>query len=276
MLHILTLNWQGKQKLEKLYPTLLNNVEGLEYKWHIKDNFSSDGSIELIESWQNPNVNLHKYKDNLQNFSEGMNYLFHHADAKDEDYILLLNNDVMFNDHSSIKNMIDIMFKDSEVGVVGARLLYMGTSKIQHCGVVFDNRYKLPTHFRSKQESTDDDKKNRLFQAVTGAVLLTKAKYYKNVATDNPSKINGLNESLRWAFDDVDACLNIKYNMNKKIVYCGKTNIYHEESASLKKNPVNKMFLKHNIQLLVSKWFDTYVIDRDIYAKNPNHNIYGK
>jgi GT2 family glycosyltransferase len=276
MINIFTLNWQGKDKLEKLYPTLLNNLNGLDWKWHIKDNFSSDGSMALIESWNNPNIVAHKYENNLQNFSEGMNYLFNSSNPKDDDFILLLNNDVIFNDSTSLNNMINIMNNDNEVGVVGARLLYTGTNKIQHCGVVFDDRYKLPTHFRSKQESNDDDKKNRLFQVVTGAVLLTKAKYYKNVCTNNPSGINGLNEGLRWAFDDVDLSLSIKYNMNKKIVYCGKTNISHEESASLKKNPVNRMFLKHNIQLLTSKWFGTYVIDRDIYAKNPNHNLYDK
>ena len=37
-------------------------------------------------------------------------------------------------------------------------------------------------------------------------------------------------------------------------MYCGKTNVYHEESASLKKNPVNKMMMPHNVSAFRKKW----------------------
>lgn len=271
---ILTLTWDASDKLSKLKESLMPALEGIDdYVWHIKDNSSKDDTVAKASTWGDK-VKIYPYKDNLQNFAEGVNFLFKQANPKDSDLILLLNNDVIINDVSSIKNMISIINKDPTVGVVGARLLYTDTDKIQHCGVVFDDRYKLPTHYRSKQSSNEDDLKNRLFQAVTGAVLLTKAEYFKKICTSNPSGINGMSEEYRWAFDDVDLCLSIHYKMGKKIVYCGKTNIFHEESASLKKNPTNRLFLTHNINCLVSKWGKTYLIDRDIYSKNSKHNLY--
>ena len=83
-----------------------------------------------------------------------------------------------------------------------------------------------------------------------------------------------MDEGYHWAFDDVDLCLSIKYNMGKKIVYCGSTNIFHEESASLKKNQVNKLFLTHNLQHLFKKWGTRYVIDHEAYTKDSRLNLY--
>lgn len=273
MLHILTLTWNGSDKLASLQTSLISNLNGIDYTWLIKDNNSKDDTLQRVASWENKNVNCISYKNNLQNFSAGMNFLFNAAAPKDDDLVLLLNNDVVFQDTTSIHNMINIIKNDTTVGVVGARLLYTGTNKLQHAGVVFDNQHKLPCHFRSNEVSSKEDQKNRLFQVVTGAVLLTKAEYFKNVFV-NKSGNKGMDENYHWAFDDVDLCLSIKYNLNKKIVYCGKTNIFHEESASLKKNPTNHLFMKHNSSYLRNKWQSTYQLDKDIYTKDCKYNLY--
>ena len=79
-----------------------------------------------------------------------------------------------------------------------------------------------------------------------------------------------------WGFDDVDLCLSIYYNMNKKVLYCGSTNIYHEDSSSLKKVPTNRLFLNHNLVYLKNKWKDRYCLDSDIYEKDRKFNLYHK
>ena len=208
-LFIFTLNWEGAEKLKKLYPSLIKSLKDINYEWFIKDNNSKDDSVDYLNSFNNKNIKIIKYKNNLQNFAQGMNFLFTEAKPDDEDYVLLLNNDIIFNDSNSIKNMISIMDKDNDVGVVGARLLYTGTDKLQHAGVVFHPGNHGPNHFRSGQKSDTNSEKNRLFQVVTGAVLLTKSKYYKTIYTDNKSGINGMDEKFHWAFDDVDLCLSL-------------------------------------------------------------------
>ena len=274
-LHILTLHWNHIEKLtalkESFIPTLTLLPKQYKINWLIKDNKSADNSVEVIKSWNEPMITLYEYPNNNQNFSEGMNYLFSKTSADDEDYILLLNNDVVFNDTKSLQNMINIMNDDS-VGVVGCRLLYKDSDKLQHAGVCF-NKHKNPYHINSGIVSNKDSLKNREFQAVTGAVLLTKAKYYKNAYTNKDGN-KGLNQDLRWSFDDIFFTLSIKYNLGKKIVYCGNTNIYHEESVSLKKNPVNKMFQQHNLNILHSTWNDKIIVDDHLYLNNPNYNLY--
>jgi GT2 family glycosyltransferase len=131
----------------------------------------------------------------------------------------------------------------------------------------------MPIHYRSVEKSDIQAEKNRLFQVVTGAVLLTKAEYFRNVCT-NKDGVRGLDQGFRWAFDDVDLCLSVKYNMEKNIVYCGKTNISHDESTTLKKNPVNKLFLTHNVARLTQKWGSRYMLDRNSYLADPKHNLY--
>lgn len=271
MLHILTLTWNGCEKLTKLKDSLLPALRDIEYTWWIKDNGSTDDTVKVTSDWGN-NVKVIAYKNNLQNFSQGMNFIFNEANPADDDLVLFLNNDVIFGDDSSLKKMIEIM-KDQDVGIVGARLLYTNTDKLQHAGVVFLPQYQLPTHFRANETSDESAEKNRLFQVVTGAVLLTKGKYFRG-AFKNTNGICGMDENYHWAFDDVDFCLSVGINLKKKIVYCGKTKIYHEESATLKKHPVNKLFMNHNASYFRSKWVNRCNMDLNAYASNPKYNLY--
>lgn len=273
MLHILTLTWNACDKLTKLKDSLIPSLKDIDYTWWIKDNGSADDTVAVASTW-GENIKVVPYKNNLQNFSQGMNFIFNEANPRDNDFVLLLNNDIVFSDTNSIKQMMDVM-SDHSVGAVGARLLFTDTDRLQHAGVVFIKSHGLPLHFRSNQKTDDDAEKNRLFQVVTGAVLLTKANYYRGIFK-NANGICGMDENYHWAFDDVDMCLSIKNNLKKKIVYCGKTKIFHEESASLKKNPANKLFMKHNSNYFLNKWHDKCEMDLDIYTSNPKHNLYKK
>lgn len=265
MLHILTLNWNGKEKLMALYDSFkkLNFKE--DYKWHIKDNNSTDGSIEYLESLNDENLNIIKYSHNNDNFAKGVNYLFNQSGAKDGDIIMLLNNDVTFSGLNDLTKLLSY-FNDKNVGIVGCKLLYKNSEKIQHAGVVFNEELKMPVHFGLNQIDSDAFKLDREFQVVTGAVMLIRFEDFNNAG--------GMDESFHWAFDDVALCLNIKYTQNKKIICVGDVKIFHEESATLKKNPVNKLFMPQNVGNLLKKWSHLYKPDKKIYSSNLNYNIY--
>lgn len=272
MLNIFTLSWNGLDKLTKLKESILPCLKNIEsWTWFIKDNGSQDQTVEVASKWDD-RIKVIPYKNNIQNFSEGMNFLFDFSKPKSNDLILLLNNDVVFGDTTSITKMIELINK-KEVGLVGARLLFTNTNKLQHAGVVFNPRIGMPLHFRANEETDSNAEKNRLFQAVTGAVALTTADIYGNICKNADGSV-GLDNNLRWAFDDIDMCLSIHVNMKKKIVYCGNTKIFHEESATLKKNPANKLFMSHNIMYFKNKWNNKYVIDQDLYTRDAKYNIY--
>lgn len=192
-----------------------------------------------------------------------MNYIHEQAKPSDTDQILFLNNDVVINSTDSIKNMLNLLASNPEIGVVGARLLYTNTDKIQHCGVVI-HHYKTPTHLKVGQKTSAFDRENREYQSVTGAVMLVNVKDF--------NAVKGFNNQYKWAFEDIDLNLKIKYNLGKKVVYCGNTDIFHDESSSLKTNPINKLFMSHNTNVFKQAWANIVSVDIDKYTKK--YNIY--
>lgn len=267
-LHILTLNYNGLDKLEQLYGSkLFEALSDLDHKWYVKDNGSTDGSLEYLNRLSaRSNVFVVATKHNNDSFAKGCNVLFDYAKPDDNDLVLLLNNDIVINDIHSLSNMVGLI-KDLDIGIVGAKLTYPNNTELQHAGVIFDRKYNLlPFHYRPHEREDDNAKKNREFQALTGAVMLTRASIYK--------QLNGLNEDYHWCFEDIDYCLRAKYKLNKKVVYCGQTNISHQESATLKKNPVHKLFMEHNVKTFLKNWQGKYQEDHHFYLKDPEYNLY--
>jgi len=265
MIKILTLNWNGLDKLKQLTPSVIQAMEGLDWQWWIRDHASSDGSKEYLESITNDNIKPIFYHTNRENFSQGMNYLFDQANPADNDYILLLNNDTMIHNHNSIKNMIDCMTDD--IGIVGAKILFPSTNKIAHAGVIFCNKKNnMPWHYKAGEQATEAENKNRYFQAVTAACLLTTAKIYREAGK--------LYTGYMWSFEDISYCMTVKYKLNKQIIYCGNSLIYHDESSTLKKNPVNKLFMQQNVDLFRKQWSGIYQIDHQLYLDNPNYGLF--
>lgn len=263
MLHIFTINWNGAEKLKALIPTLKRNLENIqiESKWHIRDNGSTDESIKIITE---SGATLYSIGHNKDNYAVCHNYLFNQAHVQENDIILLLNNDVVFADDFALSKMLNLL--TSGVGVVGCRLLYVGTNKLQHGGVIFGERYgRMPYHFRHQEESDKYAEMDREFQAVTAACCLVRAKDWIDVG--------GFCEEYFWAFDDIDFCLKINKDLNKKIMYCGNVKVYHEESASLKKNPVNKLFMPASVRIFKERWVGKYDLDHEKYLKDKRYLV---
>ncbi len=260
MLHILTLSYKKPEAIKSLKDSLLPNLSGFDWKWHIRDHQGTGETAEVVAG--NERINCITYPTNSENFAQGMNFLFDQSNAKDDDLILLLNNDVVFNDKVSLSKMAALMKDD--VGIVGARLFYPNSRKLQHAGVIFSINARTPIHYRRGEMDDEHSAKNRYFQVITAAVMLCHAKDYRKVRMD---------ENFRWAFDDSDFCIQVGTKLGKEIVYCGETEISHTESATLKVNPVNKLHMQHNIQHFVNKNKGLWKIDLPQYLNNPNYNL---
>lgn len=284
---ITTLTWNSGAKIPRLYPSLIKNLDAipdLDWHWYIRDNGSKDETVNTIKSWNHPRIHLFEAGHNRHNFAEGQQTLAYVAlsgedslrepkDCKFADlnvdltdtHLLLMNDDVEFVDEVSLQKMLDLMNSDEKIGIVGCRLLYHGTNLLQHSGTIFSTKYNgLPYHYRHGVESDADAEKNRYFQAVTGAVSLIRMTDFV--------KVEGFDLNLIWAFCDV--CLNVKIGCTgQKIAYCGGTKIYHEESASLKKNPVNKLFVNHNVAHFKKHYQDKVQMDLEKYQADPNYNV---
>src|SRR3990167_4839869 len=205
MLYALILTWNGLDKLERLKNGLYRNLNETEqpYRLYIRDNGSKDQTVEVVQDW--PSSQLLAVNHNRDNFAQGVNSLAklaqqHELFNLENDVFVLINNDVEFPRPEALRQMLDLMTPD--VGVVGCRLLYNGTDKLQHAGVIFSEQYnRLPFLYRFQEMSDAVAEKNRKFQAVTAAVCMVRAKSFFEVGM--------MSCEFNWAFDDVDLCLKI-------------------------------------------------------------------
>ncbi len=275
-LYALTLTWNGKDLINNLYPTLKQSCKfaGLNLQWYIRDNNSTDGTEDLIKSWNDePSVKYYKVDHNRDSYSKCNNFLLDKIKENNTvnplDYYLLLNNDITIVDNFSIGNMANIIRTDHQVGVVGAKLFYPGGKMIQHAGVAMSPKHgNMPWHVFTRENDTKLTNQNRYFQAVTGAFCMIRPKCIDNL------QFGKMDERYNWAFDDTCLCLDVTYYQKMKVVYCGKTNIIHHESYSLSKNPANKLFMGSNVNLFRKQWGRTIKMDYFDYVNNVNYNLY--
>lgn len=264
MIKVLTLSWNGLKLLQDLHPSLVNNLEktGEEWRWYVRDNGSPDGTVNWLE--QQEQTQIIEMSHNRDNFAQGMNSLIAEAQIQDNDLVLFLNNDIRFENDSSLLQMKSLLER-TQAGMVGCKLNYED-GRISHAGIVFARKYNdMPWNHRSGEVEQDYDRKNRYFQAVTAACCLMPGNVLNQVGEFDPA--------FNWAFEDVDFSLRVSKVHQKPVVYCGETQVVHKTSATLKKNPINRLFLSSNVKIFKKKWSGRYQLDQKKYLSNPGHNL---
>ena len=118
------------------------------------------------------------------------------------------------------------------VGAVGAKLLYPGTRKVQHVGIV--NLKDGPCHAFTNQDADSPGyfMRNILdynWIAVTGACLMIERKKFDS--------IGGFDERLPVAYNDVKLCFDLA-DAGLYVVACSAVELLHHESKSRGGGPV--------------------------------------
>lgn len=92
-------------------------ADGVDAKIVVVDNGSDDGSVEKFHA-EHGDINIIDAKGNV-GFSKGNNIPLRELDT---DYAMLLNSDA-FLEQGTLRRLIEVMDSDSEIGVVGPRIL---------------------------------------------------------------------------------------------------------------------------------------------------------
>ncbi|MGL6339704.1 MAG: glycosyltransferase family 2 protein, partial [Waterburya sp.] len=195
------------------------------YEVIIIDNGTEEqNTLEILQYWQKnkPDRCFCHRLDIPFNYSKLNNFGVSKAQG---DYLLFLNNDTEVITEDWIEGMVEQTQRKS-IGAVGALLLYPD-HKIQHGGVILGIR-GVASHSHKNFFYGDTGYSNQLvttnnYSAVTAACLMCRREVFEEV--------NGFDETLQVAFNDVDFCLKIKsqgYN-NVCLPYVV---LYHHESQS--------------------------------------------
>ena len=182
-------------------------------------------------------------KVRLLNFHDPFNYSAMNnlaARAARGEYLLLLNNDTECLHDDWLDTMMNHGLRD-DVGIVGARLLFPGTKKLQHAGVVLGMRGAAGHPFVSTLSCDDPGYLNRAqvdqeYSAVTGACLLIRKTLFE--------ESGGLDEEIfKISFNDIDLCLKIRQK-NYRIIWTPFATLLHHGSATQLSSPPDQKKIK--------------------------------
>ena len=175
--------------------------------------------------------------------------------------LLFLNNDTEVIAPDWIEQLLQYAQR-KDVGAVGAKLYYPDDT-IQHAGVILGlgsiaghSFHRLPKEapgYMARAMVAQD------VTAVTAACLMMRRDLFE--------RINGFDEKLEVAFNDVDLCMKIRQE-GQLIVFNPHVELYHHESVSRghEDTPEKKERFLSEIQYFSSKW------GKELAAGDPYYN----
>lgn len=223
LVSIIIPNKDAKEDLEKCIQSILEKSSYTNYEILIVENNSTGEEIFSYykELSENSRIRLLRWKREF-NYSTINNY---GAKKAKGDYLLFLNNDTEVISPDWIEEMLGFCQRP-DTGIVGARL-YFGNNTVQHAGTVigiggiaghmFTDMPRERSGYMHKAAIIQD------LSAVTAACMMVKRQVF--------DEVQGFEEQLSVAFNDVDFCLRVR-EKQYLVVYDPYVELYHYESKS--------------------------------------------
>ncbi|MFH1862103.1 MAG: glycosyltransferase family 2 protein [bacterium] len=182
----------------------------IPYEIIVVDNASDDGTGEFLHAQTESGNLIWIYNDPPRPFAASCN---RGAARASGEFLLFINNDTVALP-GWLEELCRPIEANARIGAVGAKLLYPDDT-IQHAGVAFHYFKELkvcgPYHiFRTFPRYALAVSKEREFQAVTGACMLTSRAVF--------DELGGFDEQFINCFEDVDYCLRLR-ECGYKVVY---------------------------------------------------------
>lgn len=223
LVSIIIPNKDAKEDLEKCIQSILEKSSYTNYEILIVENNSTGEEIFSYykELSENSRIRLLRWKREF-NYSAINNY---GAKKAKGDYLLFLNNDTEVISPDWIEEMLGFCQRP-DTGIVGARLFF-GNNTVQHAGTVigiggiaghmFTDMPRERSGYMHKAAIIQD------LSAVTAACMMVKRQVF--------DEVQGFEEQLSVAFNDVDFCLRVR-EKQYLVVYDPYVELYHYESKS--------------------------------------------
>ncbi len=211
---------------------------------------------------QYSNIRLIKWPNEF-NYSKINNFAAKHAKG---DYLLFLNNDIEIITPNWLEEML--MFNQREdVGATGV-MLYYPDNTVQHAGVIMGiGGIAGHSHKYYNRNAYGYMSRMSLAQnlsAVTAACMMVRASLFH--------ELEGFDETLQVAFNDVDLCMKIR-RAGYLIVFTPYAEAYHYESKSrgAEDTPEKQRRFAREIKRFREKWDDVLEAGDPYY--NPNLSL---
>jgi len=253
---VVILNYNGVKWLKLFLATTIKNSKNADI--YVIDNNSCDNSINYIEE-NFKEIKIIKHKENY-GFCKGYNLGLKEIKSN---YFVLLNNDVEVTENW-IDPIIEYMKKNKEVAACQPKILdYYNKNKFEYAGAAggFIDRNGYPfcrgRIINTIEEDRGQYNDNIEIHWATGACLFIKSKEYK--------ENKGLDENFFAHMEEIDLCTRLRIKKHK-IMYIGKSEVYHVGSGTLKKESKTKTLLNFRNNLIF--------IHKNLYKKDSQRILF--
>lgn len=237
----------GLHLLKRCVDSILTLTTYDNYEIVIVDNQSSDPATlqYLRDVVADPRVSVLAY-DQPFNYSALNNYA---ARQTQGELVGLVNNDIEVISPDWLQEMAGQAMRP-EIGAVGA-MLYYPNDTIQHAGVVLGVHGVAAHAYCGKPRGYPGQMgRARLVQnmsAVTAACLLIRREVF--------DEVNGLDESMKVAFNDIDFCLRVQQRGYRNL-WTPFAELYHHESATrgYEDSPEKQARFAGEVDSMLQKW----------------------
>lgn len=258
---IITPTRDGAELIKRCYEALNKNTAYPNWEWVVGDSNSEDDTVKYLKDIGDSRIKLIERGTTDGSFSSINNELVNYASG---DYYLFLNNDTRPQPFW-LYEMMSKIHNHAEIGAVGAKLMYTDT-ELQHAGIMFmDNGPANLSKPLMNLFGEDFIKQDRYYQAVTAACLLMRASDFR--------ELDGFDTIYHFCYEDVDICLRIGRDLNKKILYAANALVYHDESITQKKHTTHGEKQRAGIEEFKRRWMNRVEKDFHTFRKNKQKNI---
>lgn len=246
-LSIIIISWKMKNFLRICLESIFKFTEGLSFEIILVDNFSEDGTIEMIEK-NFPQVHLIKNSQN-KGVAPARNQGLKVAIGK---YILILDADVELIENS-ILSLYQFIEDHPNCGMVGAKLVD-AEKKLQYSCKRFPSLISLIYRrlenftFVKKSKSLNyhlmkdwDHNSIREVDYLIGA-----CQFFRKEIVE---KVGLYDDKIFYGPEDIDYCIRIRKE-GWEVYYYPYTQIIHHEQRITKKNLFSKITFRHFIGII--------------------------
>mgnify|MGYP006283676197 FL=1 len=222
----IVLNRDGADHLRQLFQSMLPEVAAWLHEIIVIDHGSRDDSVAVCHSWSDRlPVRCVAFERN-HSFSWSNNRA---AERASGDYLLLLNNDIRFEDNPLPAMLAAAQATGGAVGVGQQHVAPDGTpDSAAHIGVrlTWDPRASALRPKEAAPGPCDEGRRDALaaMPAVTASVLV--------VARETYLRLGGMNEGYDYGYEDIDFALTLLLAAGLPVSSLNGTRILHQEGGT--------------------------------------------